>query len=112
MATYHEQLRDPRWQRKRLEILNAADFKCSDAGCGNADNELNVHHSAYLRGVPVWEHPDELLHCLCCECHKERQAVEESLKIEMMKRLRKVPIERLKTMFFYVLSEALKETGV
>jgi 5-methylcytosine-specific restriction endonuclease McrA len=109
MATYQEQLRDPRWQRKRLEIFKASNFKCEDADCGDDTRELNVHHSAYLKGVPVWDHPDELLHCLCRECHQERQSVEESLKIEMMKRLRKVPIERLKKVFFNVLDEALKE---
>jgi len=42
----------------------------------------------------------------------QRQAVEESLKIEMMKRLQRVPIARLKAVFFGVLDEALKEAGV
>lgn len=110
MQTYYEQLRDPRWQRKRLEIMSESNFCCED--CADKDTELNVHHSAYLKGVPVWEHPNELLHCLCRPCHKERQSVEESLKIEMMKRLRKVPIVRLKAVFFSVLSEALKEGTV
>jgi hypothetical protein len=110
MLNYQEQLRDPRWQRKRLQILNDANFKCED--CGDEKTELNVHHSAYLRGIPAWDHPDELLHCLCRPCHKERQAVEESLKIEMMKRLRRVPIARLKAVFFAVLDEALKEAAV
>ena len=110
MQTYQDQLRDPRWQRKRLQILSAADFKCED--CGDASTELNIHHSAYLKGQPAWEHPDELLHCLCRPCHKTRQEVEESLKIEMMKRLRRVPTKRLKAVFFYVMAEALKEAQV
>jgi 5-methylcytosine-specific restriction endonuclease McrA len=109
MQTYLDQLRDPRWQRKRLGILNAANFKCEN--CGSPDNELNVHHSGYLKGQPAWEHPDELLHCLCRDCHKDRQQIEESLKLEMMKRLRKVPNERLKSVCFFVIEEALKETA-
>jgi len=109
MQTYLEQIRDPRWQRKRLEILNAANFKCEN--CGSVNNELNVHHSAYLKGQPAWEHPVELLHCLCRPCHKERQQIEDSLKIEMMKRLRQVPTQRLKEVVFAVLKSALEEAA-
>jgi hypothetical protein len=110
MQNYQEQLRDPRWQRRRLEIFQDANFKCED--CANGHEELNVHHSAYLKDIPAWDHPKELLHCLCRSCHKERQSVEDSLKIEMMKRLRRVPTERLKQVFFTVMSEALKEAEV
>lgn len=110
MQSYHDQLRDPRWQRKRLEILSAANFKCEN--CGATDNELNVHHSGYLKGQPAWEHPDELLHCLCRDCHKERQATEESLKLEMMKRLRRVRTERIKAVCFDILEQAIKEAAI
>lgn len=46
--TYLEKLKDPRWQRKRLEALNAAGFGCSV--CGDAESPLHVHHRAYFKG--------------------------------------------------------------
>lgn len=52
--TYSEKLKDPRWQRKRLEILEAAKFKCED--CGNSKNTLTVHHCYYEFGREwTWE---------------------------------------------------------
>ncbi len=33
---YWQKLQDPRWQRKRLEILNRAGWKCEK--CGNAED--------------------------------------------------------------------------
>lgn len=89
--------------------MQEANFRCED--CGDSTTELNIHHSGYLKGVPAWEHPDELLHCLCKPHHKERQSIEESLKLEMMKRLRRVPIARLKSVFWSVMEEAMKEAA-
>lgn len=66
--TYSEKLRSPRWQRRRLEIMERAGFRCER--CGAGDRTLNVHHGAYEKGLEPWEYPDELLWCLCEEqCH-------------------------------------------
>ena len=65
--TYSEQLRDPRWQRRRLEILNRAGFKCEDCG---QEKFLHVHHSFYTRSLVLWEYDDESLKALCEDCHK------------------------------------------
>lgn len=66
--TYAEKLKDPRWQRRRLEILSAADFKCRD--CGSGEKTLHVHHVRYLPGREPWEYPDELLRSVCEDCHR------------------------------------------
>ena len=71
MKSYKQKLLDPRWQRKRLEVLNRARFECED--CGSGEDTLHVHHSYYERGVEPWDYPDESLHCLCAECHKAAQ---------------------------------------
>lgn len=63
--TYSDKLKDPRWQRRRLEILNRDDWKC--LACGNHENTLHVHHKKYT-GNP-WEAPDEDLETLCERCH-------------------------------------------
>lgn len=64
---YHEQLRHPLWQRRRLEVLSAAGFVC--VRCGSADRQLHAHHKIYLRGRTLWDYADDLLECLCDECH-------------------------------------------
>lgn len=67
--SYWEKLRDPRWQKKRLEILNRARFRCER--CGDNENELHVHHGYYERGFDPWDYENETLWCLCGYCHEE-----------------------------------------
>lgn len=69
--SYWELLKDPRWQRKRLEILNLHGFACEN--CGAEDKTLHVHHSYYEKGLAPWEYPDESLHALCEDCHRKAQ---------------------------------------
>lgn len=66
--TYSEKLRDPRWQRKRLEVLQRENFKCQH--CYAADKTLNVHHTIYRKGAAPWEYEDRLLMVLCEDCHR------------------------------------------
>jgi len=76
MATklsWSERLRDPRWQRKRLEVMQRADFCCEV--CRNATKTLNVHHGFYDRNLEPWEYPDSSLKCLCEEHHRQMQGV-------------------------------------
>jgi len=68
MAEYWQKLRDPRWQRKRLEVFEAAQFSCER--CGDDQNPLHAHHLAYRKNVDPWDYPDELLVCLCNQCHQ------------------------------------------
>jgi hypothetical protein len=78
--TYSEKLKDPRWQRKRLEVFNAADWKCE--ACGNAYETLHVHHKKYKRGKEPWEYESAELASLCETCHtsehKPKLPVDES----------------------------------
>lgn len=64
-TTYSQKLRDPRWQKKRLEILSRDGFKCTK--CGDGTTELHVHHLKYS-GQP-WEVENEFLTTLCADCH-------------------------------------------
>lgn len=67
--TYKEKLLDPRWQKKRLEILERADFACEN--CFGSIETLHIHHDYYEKGVEPWEYDNDTLHCLCASCHKE-----------------------------------------
>lgn len=71
MPKYSEKLKDPRWQRKRLEIFERDNFTC--LGCGDTKNTLNCHHKQY-HGDP-WDAPNDSLETLCEECHEDRTAL-------------------------------------
>lgn len=65
--TYKEQLKDPRWQKKRLEIMERDGWQCQC--CFDRDNTLTVHHKKYDNGKMAWEYENELLITLCEDCH-------------------------------------------
>lgn len=73
--TYSEKLKDPRWQRKRLEILQRDDFMCLI--CQDSAQQLHVHHKQYRRGADPWDYPDSNFVTLCCECHENVKAIQE-----------------------------------
>lgn len=74
---YWEKLRDPRWQRKRLEVMQRADFKCE--ACDADEATLNVHHKIYRKGVDPWEYSDTELRCLCEACHEGEHGLRKRL---------------------------------
>ncbi len=63
--TYSDKLKNPKWQRKRLEILKRDDFTCKY--CGDKETELHVNHKSY-NGSP-WEVADSELETVCKHCH-------------------------------------------
>lgn len=65
---YMEELKDPRWQKKRLEIFSKDDFKCH--WCGDTESPLHVHHLRYLKGKRPWDHDGNDLVTLCEGCHR------------------------------------------
>lgn len=71
MASYFELLKHPNWQKRRLEILELANFECSH--CSSKDKTLHVHHCYYQKRKKPWEYPDSALRCLCEDCHQEAQ---------------------------------------
>ena len=66
---YSEKLKDPKWQRKRLEILSRDNFTCQK--CNSNESELHVHHRYYVYKNDPWDYPNNALVTLCFECHEE-----------------------------------------
>jgi len=64
---YKEQIKDGRWQRKRLEIMQRDDFKCNIC---NEVNKLHVHHLYYKPNAKIWEYDNETLVTVCDNCHE------------------------------------------
>jgi hypothetical protein len=56
---------DPRWQRKRLEIMQRDAFSC--VSCGDSSSTLHVHHKRYQG--ELWDSPVDDLETLCESCH-------------------------------------------
>jgi len=62
---YSEKLKDPRWQKKRLEILERDEFTCQS--CTDKATELHVHHIKYTENP--WDAPPADLITYCKYCH-------------------------------------------
>jgi hypothetical protein len=70
--TYFAQLRDRRWQRKRLKILERDGWRCQNPKCRHPDDDavfLVVHHHVYLPDKMAWEYADAELTTFCHRCH-------------------------------------------
>ena len=67
-SQYSDRLRDPRWQRRRLEIFERDGWRCRR--CRAAHRPLHVHHKRYLSSRDPWDYPDHYLETLCELCHR------------------------------------------
>jgi len=67
--SYAEKLKDPRWQKKRLQILNRDKWKCKL--CGDEKTSLQVHHKEYINGNDPWDYDNSMLITVCEHCHYE-----------------------------------------
>lgn len=66
---YADKLKDPRWQKKRLEVFERDEWRCQS--CQDTETTLCVHHLRYISGHDPWDYPNELLITLCETCHSE-----------------------------------------
>lgn len=87
-SAYSEKLKDPRWQKKRLEVFERDKWKCR--GCGADKTTLHVHHLVYEKGKEPWDYDIKELMTLCESCHElereERSDAEHFLLLELKKK--------------------------
>jgi len=81
---YKDDLKTAHWQKRRLEVLEKANWLCEDCGAGG-DTQLQVHHTVYIQGRRAWEYGDEFLMSVCDTCHKQRQGFENGLRTALGK---------------------------
>jgi len=82
--SYNEALKDPRWQKKRLEILERDEWTCQSCSCKH--KTLHVHHKYYTdetRKEP-WDILSSALVTLCQDCHDDCEMDEEGHLIEFL----------------------------
>jgi 5-methylcytosine-specific restriction endonuclease McrA len=82
---YIDKLKDPRWQKKRLEIFQRDNFKCS--WCKDSKNTLHVHHLKYQHGKEPWDYKDEYLVTLCSYCHEVETNYRKETECELLNTL-------------------------
>lgn len=120
--SYYEKLKDPRWQKKRLRILERAGWRCQE--CYDDTATLHVHHGFYGKAFEPddsfepWDHPDDTLWALCENCHTDAEWQRQRVYAVLAKihpragmcvlatGLEKIPTENL-WYVFYALNEIL-----
>lgn len=68
-SEYSKMLTDPRWQRKRLEVLEWCNWSCQC--CYSKTKPLHVHHLRYRHGASPWEYEIWEMVSVCDDCHTE-----------------------------------------
>jgi hypothetical protein len=101
--TYAEKLQDPRWQKKRLEILERDNWACQN--CGFSHVTLHVHHEKYS-GNP-WDAESWQLTTLCKDCH----LIEEYIK-NNYSGFHKITIERTPYRMFAIVGVTLDDPSL
>ncbi len=79
--TYSEKLKDPRWQKKRLQILERDAWTCKH--CKATDKTLHVHHVVYHKGFDPWEYEDLEYITLCWDCHQCHEDAKAGVMLEI-----------------------------
>lgn len=82
---FFAQYKDPKWQKKRLEIMQRDEFRCQS--CNDSDNTLNVHHNVpYRKDTNIWDYENNELTTLCETCHKSISEIIDYCKAIIMSR--------------------------
>jgi hypothetical protein len=66
---YADKLKDPKWQKRRLEIFERDNWMCRL--CKDDKQSLVVHHLCYFPKIEPWEYEDKYLLTLCEPCHEK-----------------------------------------
>lgn len=104
MTTYSKKLQDPRWQKKRLEILQRDNWTCQS--CGDKSETLHVHHKWYEKSVEPWDYKGPCLVTLCNSCHDlEHKVSDDCHKILA----RSIMCKGLLSQSFIAIAEAIRD---
>lgn len=77
-VSYYEKLKDPRWQKMRLAVMEANEFHCEI--CMDGESTLHVHHKEYFKGREPWEYEISQLACICESCHESQHDKDDLLR--------------------------------
>ena len=83
---YRQKLKDPRWQKKRLEVFQRDNFTC--CYCGEWEETLHVHHLRYRKGFEPWDYDFSDLLTVCETCHSFESAQRGTIEQALLETLR------------------------
>ena len=104
---YSDLIKSPKWQKRRLEILQRDNFTCQE--CGDTESQLHVHHIGYADN-PLEVNP-KLLKTLCVSCHDYETEWLNSLKPCLFQDLRNVGLNASALSSLAWLFESSKDRG-
>jgi 5-methylcytosine-specific restriction endonuclease McrA len=67
---YLEKLKDPRWQKMRLKVMERDEWTCQR--CCDDESTLYVHHLSYSPQTDPWDYPIENFITVCEICHQDQ----------------------------------------
>lgn len=76
--SYSDKLKDPRWQRKRLEVYQRDNWTC--LSCNNNRETLDVHHLKYFPGLDPWDYEMCYLITYCKTCHNSEHLMGDKIR--------------------------------
>jgi hypothetical protein len=88
LSEYQQKLLDPRWQRKRLGILQRDEWRCQK--CFDDTTTLHVHHRYYEQSCEPWDYHDNALVTLCADCHQAETENRQPIEHGFLQLLRKI----------------------
>lgn len=103
IMTYQEKLKHPKWQKKRLEILERDKWTCRH--CLSTDKTLHVHHINYADAP--WETDNKFLITLCHDCHSAEEINFKQESEDLIKSLKKAGFM---SFGLYLLSKMFEDT--
>ena len=83
---YSEKLKDPRWQKKRLEVFERDGWTCRK--CKDKETMLCVHHLRYIHGKEPWDYPLENFLTLCQSCHDFEYEVRKDYESDLLEMIK------------------------
>lgn len=88
--TYIEKLLDPRWQKRKGEILHRDNFTCKS--CGRKDITLHAHHIFYIEDTEPWDYSDDALITYCEVCHNTEHLIGNTLQGYLLELIKENPL--------------------
>lgn len=83
--TYAEKLKDPRWQKKRLEIFERDYWQCMRCDCET--KTLHAHHLLYIKDKEPWDYESNMIVTLCEDCHNLSHSDDEDISMQVFKEI-------------------------
>lgn len=91
--SYADKWKDPRWQKRRLQIMERDHWACRI--CDDETEMLVVHHLQYIPGREPWEYDDVDLVTLCDTHHKEEHEFRPANEKTLLTVLRRLNMDQI-----------------